>query len=371
MTLRECQESGLARTSGSSHGFFEHQIAGHTTFLFGGEHVYKRAIPCELSLYLTLSRANEVLRDFLPQFFGVAEKVDGNGDGVLDTMTVTLPYSKLTKSVQSLCPGSGEFPDCPKILDHLLQLLQCKTKCYPDKTLNRFLVLENLTWGYKRPCLMDIKLGVRQHGDDEPSDKIFRKQAKCDATTSKTMGLRVCGIKVYDMVAGKYNFYDKHYGRKLVETTVVDALKVFLDSGRGVRTDVVPLFIRRLKQLEAIVASQTRFFFYSSSLLFVYDADLSDVTRATVKMIDFAHTCNADEGTRDEGFLQGVGNLLALYSEVLDSEPTPEAVNEHCREMHRRLSAEEEAAAAAAAPSPTAPTAAAEVASGPAAVSAA
>jgi hypothetical protein len=58
------------------------------------------------------------------------------------------------------------------------------------------LVLEDLSYGYHRPSILDLKIGTRQHGPGAPAFKIASKTAKCSSTTSATLGLRMCGMQV-------------------------------------------------------------------------------------------------------------------------------------------------------------------------------
>jgi hypothetical protein len=49
---------------------------------------------------------------------------------------------------------------------------------------NRFIVLEDLCAPFKRPCVLDLKMGTRVHGDFASPEKIESQRKKCQDTTS-------------------------------------------------------------------------------------------------------------------------------------------------------------------------------------------
>lgn len=155
------------------------------------------------------------------------------------------------------------------------------------------IVLENAAYGYKRPNILDVKLGQRLWADDAPLEKKRRFDKIRQETTHGPLGFRIAGMRVYrgsdkpeELDEEEYKIYDKDFGRVTVnEDNVLDAFRKFLfNEAAGVDEElgkaVARAFMEEVKHVQEVLENEeTRM--YSSSLLFVFEGD-GDALRAAI-----------------------------------------------------------------------------------------
>lgn len=206
----------------------------------------------------------------------------------------------------------------PEVKKHMLELMgghhkepleiaQATTKIAPTQAdnvtwtpnanrkipTNTAVALENAAYGYKRPNIVDVKLGRRLWADDAPLEKKRRFDKISAETTHHDFGFRIAGMRVYkgsdnkdELDQEQYRIYDKDYGRKDVnKDNVVDAFRDFIynvranideDYGRA----VAEAFRRDLEHVRDVLENEeTRM--YSSSLLFIFEGD-GDALKAAI-----------------------------------------------------------------------------------------
>jgi hypothetical protein len=365
---------------------FDHQVGGHTQLmLLDKSTLCKPLVQRELSFYLNIPQE---LKGFVPNYKGVVEVHQTDGCPILYH---PIKGSQLSETVANSSQEIDESTATPSQPELRVQICSCNDRRLLQKDLSQgrsepsyssrpsqryFMLLENITSRYHLPCILDLKMGTRQHGDDATDEKRHRQMAKCAASTSATLGFRLCGMQVYQQNLDSYQLYqvDKYYGRKInSESGLKRELEVYFKG----RTVLISSVIKRLKELRSKIQDlRSTLRFFSTSLLIVSegcvgrrstgvsrkrhnssseedDSSLDSMDSSVelkcikspkeqrnrrlkyichsdhsrpfnnqkidIRMIDFAHTSFSSSSSSD-GFLLGLDNLIRLLTEIREPE---------------------------------------------------
>ena len=301
--------------------------------------VIKPCTETEVAFYQSANASNSRLAYFMPQFFGTLEltdKVKSAATSAASTATTgtagLLPTNGLLQLEHIAQPHTATSQPLAvpsPLLSHLQLQSQSSSKASsrppsPDPTrlkgkaiaTDTYIVLSALTSGFKRPNILDLKLGSRLWADDASLAKRTRLDKVSQETTSSSLGFRVAGMRVWkgigahsavDLGAAKtirppsdrpsttsaqkerrhdhieydeennYLVYNKLYGRAVDSAQIIDAFKdYFIVPSSGIHRrhalELIASFKREIQEIYRVLESvETRM--YSSSILLVYEGD--------------------------------------------------------------------------------------------------
>jgi len=342
---------------------FLHQVSGRAAILsLDKTTVCKPVNYRELRFYKSLPNN---IKQFTPRFKGIVnvnveETKDGlleltaypskeddienidlqNDEGVLppllsseDLDDVTINRNVIIERMRQSCPinNTSVNPWIYKVQrEGLRRILQNQQK------IHKCILLENVTSKFKKPCILDLKMGTRVHGDYDGDDKKKRHQAKCEQTTTKKLGVRLCGMQVYNAADDCYHCRDKYFGRTLDRSALLKSLDEEFFIKKTNRNQIIQTIIDRLAEMKRSLEELRSYRFYSSSLLIIYDGCNQTAKNLApnveTRMVDFAKATNKKISKKDSqkskkelyvhegpdnGYITGLKTLIQMFNEIL------------------------------------------------------
>jgi 1D-myo-inositol-tetrakisphosphate 5-kinase/inositol-polyphosphate multikinase len=341
-----------------------------------GELFIKPCTQKEIDFYNSANQTFPLFADLMPTFYGELSLSDATHADLLEKglSEIKAQAGHPTYPADALrSPTAAEQANTPPAVQ-ISNGAWIPNNHNPIKT-DLSIVLENGTARFRKPNILDAKLGSRLWADDAPAEKKRRFDKVSATSTSGSHGFRIAGMKVYrgadqnaELDEEEYRVYDKEYGRATVtKDTIVDAVRQFLHSpGAGfdkpLSQAIASGFLRELRHVEEVL-SQHESRMYSASLLFIYEGDgpalraaieennklldsLPDANAGTarstprldscisvsddesdsdelelpkilsLKLIDFAHAQWTPGQGPDENVLQGVRNLITIFEQL-------------------------------------------------------
>jgi hypothetical protein len=196
------------------------------------------------------------------------------------------------------------------------------------------LLLTDLTANFSKPCVMDLKLGTQTYEPDAPQEKCLRESGKYPQ--QELFGFRIVGMRIYDPKHADadpkgFRHFGKEYGRSLAtRESLLEAMRLYFSAGikvdaengdgvqEQVRTRIILNMLLEVRRFRRFFDDNKSLRFYASSLLIVYEGDVSKENTASIKMIDFGRVRRVRAA--DHGCSTGLRTLKDVLTDVLDEE---------------------------------------------------
>lgn len=267
------------------------------------------------------------IKRFIPKFFHVKHLITEGQDFDHDEAKKNKFFDAIY-SDDTWCPCYG--------VDR-----RAKDQCSVNYDQVNFICMEDLHAHCRMACILDVKMGRITHDPMANEQKIHEQTYKYPRL--RDFGFRLLGMK------NSYVTRDKEFGKTLAsQEQVFEAIESFFDPLQScdrkcaVISRMLDILRSVLEWFETMNNNQIRF--YSSSILFVYDAALCDSVESSdlvcarlagsvrVSMIDFAHVFHShdlQEGpsrsgsatsirtseslNKDDNYLYGLRRLVKFF----------------------------------------------------------
>ncbi|CAG8727218.1 6057_t:CDS:2, partial [Ambispora leptoticha] len=144
--------------------------------------------------------------------------------------------------------------------------------------------IENVIWKFKKPCIMDLKLGFVLYGPEADEAKRQRMIKKAESSTSGTVGLRIAAMKLYEKSKNDFTIIPRTYGYALTKDTMLSGFTKYFDAlqdspPHNHKRVIIKRFLDDLQEFRKVLEKQ-ELRLHSASLLFVYEGDEKALTDA-------------------------------------------------------------------------------------------
>lgn len=174
----------------------------------------------------------------------------------------------------------------------------------------KFMILEDLTFGYDKPSVIDLKIGTKTWEDDAPQEKIDRESKKYPL--QRTIGFRLTGMRVFNRESNQYDIYDKKFGYQQTEESLNSMFALYFSQvNESHKKEVIGSILSQLKPILEWFEVPGRLKFICSSLLFIIEGNSNEEYKPIVKLVDFAHVKQLPSDLRDEGCIVGIKKIIS------------------------------------------------------------
>ena len=143
-----------------------------------------------------------------------------------------------------------------------------------------FIVLDNVIASYKLPCILDLKMGTQIWYPGDSEGKKRRHEEKSSRTTSKSMGLRLQGLQLYNSSKSSWSYKNKYHGRDFDNQKLIETVQKFINEApQPIRNNIAQVIKIKLYELRLV--------FYKKNTLSAIDwADFKLVSQE-IRIINF------------------------------------------------------------------------------------
>eukprot|EP01080_Neovahlkampfia_damariscottae_P001053 gene1053-10572_t len=118
---------------------FKHQVGGHSVIFRYKKMICKMYTKAEYDFYLDFNTSQ--LQEFIPKFYG--------------------KLSLNSKDIDEITSNRGELHVSPWSKQCLDKFVNHEKNDIKETNLPQFILLEDCTKGFRKPCILDLKIGTR------------------------------------------------------------------------------------------------------------------------------------------------------------------------------------------------------------------